>query len=147
MMAQQRIWLGAFTAFTQLRCLELTLSGGMHYQRIKLTLAALPQLQKMMLSEMDITNLGIINTVVGLRELNLDECGGAADLRPLSTLNRLESLSLLGCHNDNLSPISVLMQLKHLCLSRNGPNLTSLAPLSSLTGLRSLARLGLGFRV
>ena len=132
--ADEDVTLGALAPVSQLRSLELKTAGG----RPDLTLAALPQLHTFKASDMRVTNLSVISTFLGLQELEMWDCLGADDLRPLSTLTRLESLTLSQCGLRDLRPLSGLTKLTSMNLSRNYTTLVSLATLSNLTGLRSL---------
>jgi internalin A len=103
--------------------------------RTSLTLAALPQLKTLRLYRMGLTNLGIITSFAGLRELEMQVCLVGQDLRPLGTLTSLEKLGLPVCGLRDVHPISGLTQIKSLLNLRNNYSLASLTPLSGLTGL------------
>ena len=133
--ADESVTLGALAPVSQLRSLELENAG---CRRPGLTLAALPQLHTFKASDMVMTNMSFISTFVGLQELEMRSCLGADDLRPLSTLTRLESLTLSQCGLRDLRPLSGLTKLTSMDLSRNNNTLVSLAALSNLTSLRSL---------
>ncbi len=113
------------------------------YQNVA-PLAGLTKLQSLRLPSMDYqANILLdISGLSGLTELtNLEISGDVASLEPISGLNKLTSLRIYGNSDtagySSLAPLSSLTGLTDLYLNIN-ERVTSLAPLASLTNLRSL---------
>ncbi|CDC72233.1 leucine-rich repeat domain-containing protein [Oscillibacter sp. CAG:155] len=127
---------------TELR--ELNFYGSDATYRNVAPLAGLTKLQSLRLPSMDYqANILLdISGLSGLTELtNLEISGDVASLEPISGLNKLTSLRIYGNSDtagySSLAPLSSLTGLTDLYLNIN-ERVTSLAPLASLTNLRSL---------
>ena len=127
---------------TELR--ELNFYGSDATYRNVAPLAGLTKLQSLRLPSMDYqANILLdISGLSGLTELtNLEISGDVASLEPISRLNKLTSLRIYGNSDtagySSLAPLSSLTGLTDLYLNIN-ERVTSLAPLASLTNLRSL---------
>ena len=127
---------------TELR--ELNFYGSDATYRNVAPLAGLTKLQSLRLPSMNYQAhiMLDISGLSGLTELtNLDISGDVASLEPLAGLTKLTSLRLYGNSDtagySSLAPLSSLTGLTDLYLNIN-EHVTSLAPLASLTNLRSL---------
>lgn len=93
-------------------------------------------LEKLTLTDRQISDLSFLEGMTRLKKLDLSGCAIAADMSVLKTLPALEELDLSGCSISSLSFLEGAPSLKKLDLSRNAVgNLTVLSTIPTLQTL------------
>lgn len=125
-----------FTSLSSLTTLtELKISNTSISQEVLSTIAGLPQLQHLTLSNCSLSDVEPLKSTKKLLTLDLSN-NALRSLDPLSALKSLNALNLSHNAISNLSPLSGLTSLTSLDVSYNA--LTTLAPISSLRSLKEL---------
>ena len=99
-------------------------------------------LESLILSRNDITDLEPLTNLVKLKFLSLDDNKNINDLTPVSKLKSLEELELSGCCLEDVSALSELEDLRNLGLPAN-----LLTTTRSLSSLKNLERLNLDYNI
>ena len=96
----------------------------------------LQYLEKLSLTDRQISDLSFLEGMTHLKSLDLSGCAITADLEILKTLPALEELSMRGCSVSSLAFLEGAPSLKRLDLSRNAiGNLSALASIPTLQTL------------
>ncbi|MCR9289046.1 MAG: leucine-rich repeat domain-containing protein [Bacteroidetes bacterium] len=113
---------------------KLDLSG-LYLKKIPIEIKGLSHLQEVNLSNNEITDFSVLQSLKNLTKLNVSG-NKISDVTWLSKLGNLKSLNLSKNHIPNIEELETLSSLTHLNLKRN--RLRNVEPLKKLTQLQSL---------